>query len=70
MSYVSYNLSLFQSYIGQFSIAILDYTIDGFFNYGLIPAMNVLLDLGIPLPVPPEVEFIDPIIGESFLILF
>ena len=60
LKFVSQYNKLTRTDIGEFSVSVFDTLMNMLFSRGLIPAINLILAKGIPLPTIPELKLVNP----------
>jgi len=63
LTFLNVNFALYSSNIGSFDPRNLNSLLNTLFQYGVVPAVNVYLKQGFPLPVVPGLTFVNPKIG-------
>lgn len=69
LTFINVDFDLYNTNIGPFNVTILDKLINALFQYGIVPAINTILEKGFPLPTVPNLKFVNPAInwGKDYL---
>jgi len=63
VTYISGNFSVTSSNIGPFDISLLENLLNLLFSKGIVPLVDTVLNIGVPLPTIDGLSFVDPNIG-------